>query len=79
MIQSRVYELKKGAFVLILPWEYTEIIEVESPIKYYLIVYNFEILKNVMKNVYNVLNEDISLLNIVSNNNITYVDSKDEI
>lgn len=72
LIQGNVLELNKGALIAILPWQYSEIIEVEEPLKYYLIIYKFDIINNIIKKLFNVLNEDVDLINTISTNNIVY-------
>lgn len=74
LIQGNVFNLNKGALIAILPWQYSEIIEVEEPLRYYLIVYKFDIINSIIKKLFNVLNEDVDLINAISTNNAVYCD-----
>lgn len=49
-IQGVVHTLEKGDFVGILPWQYTEVIEVIQPLHYFVIVYERDIVNLVLKN-----------------------------
>lgn len=62
VIQGKEYELKPGAFVAILPWEISEVTEVESPLQYYLLIYHFDAISQLIKSFYNSNNEPVSIV-----------------
>lgn len=49
-IQENIYQLKKGSVISILPWQFSEIVEVKETLRYYLLVYDFGYLNMYIKN-----------------------------
>ena len=67
-IQGRKIDIEPGVLIGVLPWQCTEVIEVIEPIKYYVIVYEFDLVNGSMKNSLNVLKENYDVFgNIYSN------------
>lgn len=62
-IQNNIYEIKDRTLVCILPWEYTEVIEVSKTIQYFILKYNFDSANKIIKSFYNVDAENLSLIN----------------
>lgn len=62
-IQNNVYEINDKTLVCILPWEYTEVIEVSKTIQYFILKYNFDSANKIIKSFYNVDAENLSLIN----------------
>ena len=62
-IQNSIYEIKDRTLVCILPWEYTEVIEVSKTIQYFILKYNFDSANKIIKSFYNVDAENLSLIN----------------
>lgn len=52
-IQNKVYEIKNKTIISILPWQYTEVISVDSSIQYLILKYNFDIINKIIKSFYN--------------------------
>jgi len=48
-IQNNIYEIKDRTLVCILPWEYTEVIEVSKTIQYFILKYNFDSANKIIK------------------------------
>ncbi|WP_311482402.1 helix-turn-helix domain-containing protein [uncultured Anaerococcus sp.] len=61
-IQDRVYKMTPGAVISILPWQTSEIIEVENDISYYLLVYNFNLINIYMKSQLNLNKEEVDFI-----------------
>lgn len=61
-IQDRVYKMAPGTVISILPWQTSEIIEVENTISYYLLVYNFNLVNIYMKSQMNLNQEEIDFI-----------------
>ena len=57
-IQDKVYKMAPGAVISILPWQTSEIIEVEKNISYYLLVYNFNLINIYTKSQLNLNKEE---------------------
>lgn len=73
-IQNKVYEIKDKSLISILPWEYTEVLEVMKPIQYLILKYNFDSVNKVIKSFYNLDTENISLINAIYLSPIIYLD-----
>lgn len=72
VIQGKRYDLKPGAFVAILPWEISEVTEVESPLQYYLLIYHFDTLSQLIKSFYNSDNQPASIIRSFSGASAVY-------
>ena len=66
-IQDKVYKMAPDTVISILPWQTSEIIEVESKISYYLLVYNFNLVNLYMKSQMNLNKEDLDLIKCLYN------------
>lgn len=62
-IQNSIYEIKDKTLICILPWEYTEVIEVSKTIQYFILKYNFDSANKIIKSFYNIDAENLSLIN----------------
>lgn len=62
-IQNNIYEIKDKTLICILPWEYTEVIEVSKTIQYFILKYNFDSANKIIKSFYNIDAENLSLIN----------------
>lgn len=61
-IQDKVYKMAPDAVISILPWQTSEIIEVEKDISYYLLVYNFNLINIYMKSQLNLNKEEVDFI-----------------
>jgi len=61
-IHGKNYKLEKGVLVAILPWEISEVIEVKSPLQYYLLIYNFDMVIRLLKSYYNAENLPVDII-----------------
>ena len=68
-VLDREFDLRPGVIIALLPWQISEIIEVTKPVSYYLLVYSFEVLNEVIKKTLNVSNENIDMISLLYNNN----------
>lgn len=73
-IQNAVFEMRKGALISILPWQYSEIISVAQPLKYILIVYKFDVINELIKSTMNVFNEELHIISTMSRSSAVYCD-----
>lgn len=62
-IQNNIYEIKDKTLICILPWEYTEVVEVKKTIQYFILKYNFDSANKIIKSFYNLDTENLSLIN----------------
>ena len=61
-IQDKVYKMAPGTVISILPWQTSEIIEVEKNISYYLLVYNFNLINIYTKSQLNLNKEEVDFI-----------------
>ena len=48
-LQGKSYSLTSGSLVAILPWQVSDIIQVDSPLQYVLIAYHFDTVERIAK------------------------------
>lgn len=68
-VLDREFDLRPGVIIALLPWQISEIVEITKPLSYYLLVYSFEVLNEVIKKTLNVSNENIDMISLLYNNN----------
>ncbi len=68
-VLDREFDLRPGIIIALLPWQISEIVEITKPLSYYLLVYSFEVLNEVIKKTLNVSNENIDMISLLYNNN----------
>ena len=61
-LQDREYELKPGTIVSILPWQISDVIQVDSPLQYYLLAYYFDNINAIIKSIYNSDSQPLNLI-----------------
>ena len=62
LINNKEYCLKKGCCVGVLPWQITEVIDVKKPITFYLVVYYYDNVNEIVKTFYNPGSSRMSIL-----------------
>ncbi len=71
-LQGRVYVLKPGTLVSILPWQTTDVFEVEEPLQYFLLKYYFDGVNRIVKSFYNTSNEPINITQDLTDKPVIY-------
>lgn len=66
------YDIRPGTLVSVLPWQISQIIEVEDSLQYYLLAYYFDNVNNVIKNLYNVNGQPINLITEMKKSPVIY-------
>lgn len=66
-LQDREYKLQTGTIVSILPWQITDVIQVDDPIQYYLLTYYFDNINAIIKSNYNTDGKPLSLIEDMTN------------
>lgn len=51
-IQSKDYKLQPGCLVTLLPWQISQIVSIEKPLQYFIVVYNYDTLNQIIKTFY---------------------------
>lgn len=71
-VSSIDYEIKPNTFIAILPWQTTEISQVDEPLQFIKIVYNSDFVSQSMKSTYNTSNDLLSILTPIGNTPVVY-------
>lgn len=61
-LQDQKYNIRPGTLVSVLPWQVSQIIQVDEPLQYYLLAYYFDNINNVIKNLYSVDGQSVNLI-----------------
>lgn len=61
-LQDREYKLCPGTIVSILPWQISDVIQVDAPLQYYLLAYYFDNINSIIKSVYSADSRPVSLI-----------------
>lgn len=72
VVQGKAYTLRPGTLLAILPWEISEVTAVTVPLQYYLLIYHFDTLCQLMKAFYSSNNEPIRLMDSFAENAAVY-------
>lgn len=78
-IQNKIYTMKKGVIIALLPWQISEIISVEEPVSYYLLIYKFEFVNNILKRSFNINDEKLNIIDTLYNNSAIQLDDYNRI
>ena len=65
-LQDRDYELTKDCVVSVLPWQITDIIRVDEPLRYEIVEYDFDSARVILKNAYGRTGGRIELMEALS-------------
>lgn len=76
MLNNRPYHLKPGAVVSVLPWQISDIVEVESPIQFFVIAYYFDNVNEIIKTFYNPGSEPLSIVQSLTRNPVLYLEGE---
>ena len=71
-LQGKEYELKPGTLVSVLPWQVSDIVQVDSPIQYFLLVYYFDGVNDIIKSLYNLGHGPLNLTEDLFQNPVIY-------
>lgn len=71
------YEIKPNSCIAIVPWEISEVIEVEEPMQFIKVIYNFNFLNQNIKTSYSTVNENINFFNELSQCPIIYCNEEE--
>lgn len=72
VIDGQNYKIIPDTWIAILPWETTEITEVDEPLQFIKCVYNSDFISQTMKSTYNTGNEMFSILTPIGNTPVIY-------
>lgn len=73
-LQQQDYRLRPGSLVAILPWEYSELVEVTAPLTYYVMIYRYTILDQALRTHLNLMGEEESLLKLMEKQHVVHLE-----
>ncbi|WP_283124645.1 AraC family transcriptional regulator [Angelakisella massiliensis] len=76
-LQNTDYPLRPGALVAILPWQLSEMVQVDSPLAYFILRYQLDTVNGVIKSICNVRSEPVRLLEEMENSPVIYCQGRD--
>jgi YesN/AraC family two-component response regulator len=76
-LQDREYFLKPGTIVSILPWQITDIFQVDAPLQYFLLAYYFDNINNIIKSVYNADYSSLTLIEDMTRAPVVYCNKEE--
>lgn len=76
MLNNRAYHLKPGTVVSVLPWQISDITQVESPIQFFVMAYYFDNVNEIIKTFYNPGSEPLSIVQSLTRSPVLYLDGE---
>ena len=68
LLNNRRYTLRPDSLVAVLPWQITDIVEVKSPLSFFVLAYYFDNINEIIKTFYNPGNSPLSIVQAMSEN-----------
>ena len=76
-LQDREYKLQPGALVSVLPWQISEVIQVDAPLQYYLLAYCFDRINDTIKSVCYGDGKPVNLIEKLEETPVVYCDEEE--
>ena len=76
LLNDKKYPLKKGTLVSVLPWQITDIIEVKSPLQFFVMASYFDNINEIIKTFYNPDSVNLSVSQAMSKNPVVSFDER---
>ncbi|MGN0333109.1 MAG: AraC family transcriptional regulator [Lachnospiraceae bacterium] len=76
LLNDKKYTLRKGALVSVLPWQITDIVEVKSPLQFFVTAYYFDNINEIIKTFYNPDSVHLSVIESLSKNPVVIFDEQ---
>lgn len=73
-INEKPYEIHENTLITLLPFDCTEITQVASTLQYYVVKYNFVVVNDAIKSIFNVDNQKVSILQHMQDHPVIYCD-----
>lgn len=73
-INEKPYEIHDNTLIGLLPFDCTEITQVDSTLQYFVVKYNFVVVNDAIKSIFNVDNQKVSILQQMQDNPVIYCD-----
>lgn len=78
LLQNRVYPLAPNTVVSVLPWQISDIIQIDKPLQYILITYNYDAVTRAAKIFSNEDGQTESFLSIMEDHPVVSLNTKDD-
>lgn len=75
LLNNQRYVLKAGSLVSVLPWQITDIVEVKSPLRLFILIYYFDNIHEIIKTFYNPGNAPLSVMQAMAADPVIRLDS----
>lgn len=75
LLNNQRYVLKPGSLVSVLPWQITDIVEVKSPLRLFILIYYFDNIHEIIKTFYNPGNAPLSVMQAMAADPVIRLDS----
>lgn len=77
-IQQSIHEMRPGVLLALQPWQLSEIIQVDAPLTYNLLIYKFDAINYLMKHAFNLDEEPLELISPLHENSSIQVPPEDQ-
>ena len=79
LLNDKKYPLVKGTLVSVLPWQITDIVEVKSPLQFFVMAYYFDNINEIIKTFYNPDSVNLSVSQSMSRCPVVTFDTREHI
>ena len=79
LLNDKKYPLVKGTLVSVLPWQITDIVEVKSPLQFFVMAYYFDNINEIIKTFYNPDSVNLSVSQSMSRSPVVTFDTREHI
>ncbi|MCI8321580.1 MAG: helix-turn-helix transcriptional regulator [Dorea sp.] len=79
LLNDKKYPLVKGTLVSVLPWQITDIVEVKSPLQFFVMAYYFDNINEIIKTFYNPDSVNLSVSQSMSHSPVVTFDTREHI
>lgn len=77
LLNNKKYSLKRGTLVSVLPWQITDIIEVKTPLQFFVMAYYFDNINEIIKTFYNPDSIHLSIMQSMSKTPVAAFDGEE--
>ncbi len=70
------YNVQPNTLISLLPFDCTEVTEVKETLQYYVVIYNFVVVNNAIKSIFNVDNQKIDIIHEMQEHPVIYCQEK---
>lgn len=75
-INEQEFEVGANTLISLLPFDCTEVTEVKEPLQYYVVIYNFVLMNDAIKSIFNVDNQKIEIIKKIQEHPVLIFDGE---